>query len=196
VAALVLLYVLLFQTALLWWLAGPLRRVDPPRASDAIVVFAGGVGESGVAGGGYQERVKRAVELYRQGFAPRLVFSSGYVFVFMETEVMRDLAMAQRVPADAIILETRAANTYENVRFTRDILAAHQWRRILLVSSPYHMLRATLTWKKVAPEIEVVATPPKDSQFYTHDRGATLDQLRGLIHEYGAILIYWWRGWI
>src|SRR5207244_3936841 len=46
VVALTLLYVLLFETALPWWLAGPLRREDAPRSADAIVVFAGGVGES------------------------------------------------------------------------------------------------------------------------------------------------------
>lgn len=196
VAGLVLLYLLLFQTAVPWWLGEPLRRVDAPMASDAIVVFAGGVGESGVAGGGYQERVKQAVELYKRGYAPKMVFSSGYVFAFKETEVMRALAMTQGVPADAIILETRAASTYDNVRFTRAIATAHGWRRILLVSSPYHMLRATLTWEKVAPGIEVVAAPPKDSQFYAHERGASLEQLGGLIHEYGAIVVYWWRGWI
>ena len=115
---------------------------ESPRQADAIVVFAGGVGESGRAGGGYQERVKEAVDLYRQGYAPHLVFSSGYVFAFHETEVMRSLAVSNGVPADAITLETRAANTYENVAYSNEIAGRHGWKRILLVSSPYHMRRA------------------------------------------------------
>jgi hypothetical protein len=53
-----------------------------------------------------------------------------------------------------------------------------------------------LTWRKVAPEIEVVATPVPNSQFYAHRRGATLEQIRGLLQEYVAIAWYWWRGWI
>src|SRR5439155_13079402 len=48
-------YALLFHTSLPWVLADPLRLAEAPRQADAIVVFAGGVGESGQAGGGYQE---------------------------------------------------------------------------------------------------------------------------------------------
>ena len=62
---------LTFHTPLAWWLAEPLRIVEAPQPADAIVVFAGGVGESGGAGGGVQERVARAVDLYRDGVAPR-----------------------------------------------------------------------------------------------------------------------------
>jgi len=77
-----------------------------------------------------------------------------------------------------------------------DILRDHGWRTILLVSSPYHMRRALLVWEKAAPEISVVPTPPPQSQFYDHGRGATLEQLRGIVQEYLAIAAYWRRGWI
>src|SRR4029077_9655377 len=69
----VALYLLLFQTNFVWWCAEPLKLTAPPRNVDAIVVFAGGVGESGRAGGGAQERLKQAVDLYRAGYAPFLV---------------------------------------------------------------------------------------------------------------------------
>ncbi len=62
------------------------------------------------------------------------------------------LPKAMATGADAIILEEQAANTYENVEFTNRILQKMGWRRIALVSSPYHMRRATMTWRKVAPE--------------------------------------------
>lgn len=196
VAALALFYLLVFQTPLVWWMAEPLRVAAPPVAADAIVVFAGGVGESGRAGGGYQERVTQAIELYRAGYAPRIVFSSGFVFTMREAEVMKALAIANGVPADAILLEEAAANTRENVEFTRRILDQHGWTRVLLVSSPYHMRRACLTWRKLAPEITVVPTPVPQSQFYAHRRGASLEQIRGLLHEVAAIGQYWWRGWV
>ncbi|OGX48160.1 MAG: hypothetical protein A3G88_04015 [Omnitrophica WOR_2 bacterium RIFCSPLOWO2_12_FULL_63_16] len=196
VIGLATVYLVLFQSPVPWWMAAPLRVVQPPRPADAIVVFAGGVGESGKAGGGYQERVKQAVDLYRQGFAQQMVFSSGYTFVFHETEVMKELAMGLGVPAEAILLETEAANTYENVVFVDRMLEARQWRSILLVSSPYHMRRALLTWRKLAPKITVVPTPVPTSQFYLQHRGATLEQLQGMLHEYVAIFIYFWHGWI
>lgn len=189
-------YLLLFHSPLPWWVASPLRVADWPRQADAIVVFAGGVGESGQAGGGYQERVKQAVDLYRAGQAPRMIFSSGYSFVFLEAQVMKELAVTQGVPESAIILEPRAANTYQNVQYVADLLRVSQWRSILLVSSPYHMRRAVLTWRKMAPEVTVIASPVPESQFYLHGRGASLAQLLGIVHEYAGLFYYWWRGWL
>jgi uncharacterized SAM-binding protein YcdF (DUF218 family)/glycosyltransferase involved in cell wall biosynthesis len=197
VVAVVAAYLLIFETPLVFWMASPLKIAEPPQAADAIVVFAGGVGESGQAGGGYQERVAAAVDLYKSGYARSLVFSSGFRFVFHEAEVMRDLAVVNGVPPDAIVLEQAAANTHENVQFSAAILRQHGWRKILLVSSPYHMRRALLTWRKAVPDVTVVPTPVARSLFYLRDgRGPTLDQIRGIAQEYAAIVVYRGRGWI
>ena len=196
VVAIAALYLLVFYTNLVWRAAEPLRMSAPPTHADAIVVFAGGVGENGKAGGGSQERLEAAVALYRAGYAPYMVLSSGYVYSFKEAEQMRDLAVAQGVPPGAIALELRSTNTYENVTFVDAILKDHKWRSILLVSSPYHMLRATKVWHKIAPEITVTPTPPARSQFYDHTRGATFEQVRGILYEYVALGGYWRRGWI
>lgn len=195
-AACVLVVATLFYTPVLWITARPLYFAEAPRAADAVVVFAGGVGESGKAGGGYQERVKQAIDLYREGLAPRMVFSSGYTFVFQEAEVMKGLAEANGVPSDAILLETKAANTYENVLFVNRILELHEWDTILLVSSPYHMRRALLTWRRVAPDTTVIAAPVPGSQFYAHNWGVSVEQAHAILHEYAAIAWYWWKGWI
>jgi uncharacterized SAM-binding protein YcdF (DUF218 family)/glycosyltransferase involved in cell wall biosynthesis len=196
VLVLAAVYVLVFQTNLLWWVAEPLKVSAPPRPADAIVVFAGGVGESGKAGGGAPERLKQAVDLYRAGLARHMVLSSGYVYSFREAESMRALAIDQGVPAGNIVLEEHARNTYENVTFVDDILRDHRWTSILLVSSPYHMRRALGVWHQVAPGIDVIPAPPGQSQFYDHGRGATFDQLQGIAQEYVAILGYWRRGWL
>jgi uncharacterized SAM-binding protein YcdF (DUF218 family)/glycosyltransferase involved in cell wall biosynthesis len=194
--AAVVLYLLLFQTPLLWWLAQPLRVSAPPQPADAIVVFAAGVGESGQARGGFQERVTQAIDLYRGGYARRLVFSSGYVFTLREAELMKTVAVDNGVPADAILLEEKAKNTYDMVMLSGQILRDRGWRRILLVSSPYHMRRAELTWRKLMPDVSVIPTPVPQSQFYVHGRGASLEQIRGILWEYVALADYWRRGWI
>lgn len=185
-----------FYTNAVWRVAAPLRMSSPPTHADAIVVFAGGVGENGKAGGGTPERLNEAVALYRDGYAPYMVISSGYVYSFKEAESMRDLAVAQGVPASAIVLEERATNTYQNVVFSKEILRDHKSTSILLVSSPYHMRRALMVWHKLAPNIAVTPTPPPRSQFYDHTRGATFEQLRSILYEYLAIFGYWRRGWI
>jgi len=195
-AALAVAYAVIFETNAIWRVAAPLRIIEAPQQADAIVIFAGGAGETGRAGGGALERLKQAVDLYKAGYARSLIISSGYVYTLHEAEVMRASAIDEGIPAPAILLEEKASNTYQNVRYVDDILRAHSWTRILLVSSPYHMRRALLVWHRVAPEVAVVPTPPIDSQFYEHQRGASLEQVRAVLQEYVAIAVYWRRGWI
>jgi uncharacterized SAM-binding protein YcdF (DUF218 family)/glycosyltransferase involved in cell wall biosynthesis len=190
------LFLLIFQTNLLWWIAEPLRLDRLPQKADAIVVFAGGVGESGQAGGGQQERLKQAIDLYNAGYADRIIVSSGFVYSFKEAESMRAVAIAQGIPAGRIELEPRARNTFENVTYVREILDRGGWKNILLVSSPYHMRRAVMVWNKMAPGIAVTPTPPPNAQFYEHTRGASVAQIRGIAWEYLAIVLYWWRGYV
>jgi len=54
--------------------------------------------------------------------------------------------------------------------------------------------RLLLALIKVAPEITVVPIPVPESQFYSHGFGASLEQMRGIFHEYVAIIVYWWQG--
>ncbi len=205
VCGLLISYLLIFYTPLFWFLASPLKISQIPKKADAIVVFAGGVGESGKVGQGFEERVQHAVELYRQGYAQEMVFSSGYIYVFEEPIVMKALVVSLGVKPDAIILEERATNTYENVAFTKRILEAKGWHNIILISSPYHMLRAKMVFKKIAPDIKVIYSPVPNSRFYSRGvdsqgrkvwRQINLQQIRGIIHEYLGILYYWWKGYI
>jgi uncharacterized SAM-binding protein YcdF (DUF218 family) len=196
VFAVAAVYLLVFNTNALWWVARPLQMTAPAEKADAIVVFAGGVGESGKAGGGAQERIKHAVDLYRGGYAPMLILSSGYVYTFHEAEVMRALAIDQGVPPSRILLEEQATNTYQNVSYVDRMLREHRWQKIVLVSSPYHMLRAILVWRKQAPHVDVVPSPVPESEFYAHVRGASAEQVRGILQEYLAIAAYWKRGWL
>ena len=200
------IYLLMFYTPLFWYLASPLKISQLPKKADCIVVFAGGVGESGNAGQGYEERVGYAVELYKEGYARNLIFSSGYMYVFEEPLVMKALAVSLGVPENAIILEDRASGTYENVKFTEEILSKNGWEEILLVSSPYHMRRVALVFNKIAKNIKAKYVPIKNSFYYSHPnedkfgkkfiKWIRLYQIKGILHEYLGILYYRWKGWI
>lgn len=189
-------YLSLFHSPLIWWLAEPLRMSESARPADIIVVFAGGVGESGKAGEGYQERVKEAVNLYREGNAGQILLVSGYTYIFKEGKMMKSLATSEGIPNSSILLEEQAATTFEYVTAVNKILQQRGWRSILLVSSPYHMRRAVWTWRKVAPEVTVIPVPVSQNQFYAHKGGASLEQIRGIIHEYLGLAYYWIRHWI
>lgn len=201
-----ILWLLVFYTPLVWFLAEPLKIKDRPQKADVIVVFAGGVGESGRPGQGYEERVKLAVELYKQGYAQHIIFSSGYTYAFKEPLVMKALAVSLGAAEDIIILEDKAKNTYENIEFTKEILEKKGWNKIILVTSSYHMRRAYLVFRKNAKEIKVFYTPIQNSLFYLHSKRdihrrriwkqINLQQIGGIIHEYLGILYYRWKGWI
>jgi len=199
-------YLLLFYTPLVWFLARPLKISQPAKTADCIVVLGGGVGESGRAGQGYEERVQHAVDLYERGFARNIIFSSGYSYAFKETMVMKALAVSLGIPERVIILENQAANTYQNVLFTKDILNKNGWDSMLLISSPYHMRRVWFVFKKIGDQIDVTYSPLPNSLFYArenrdqHGRRAwkqiTSSQIRGIAHEYLGIIYYWYKGWI
>lgn len=198
VIVLICAYLTLFYTPLVWYLSKPLKMSEPPVKSDAIVVFAGGAGESGKAGQGYEERVYRAVELYKQGYADKLIFSSGYAYFLEEARVMKAVAVSLGVSEDAIILEDKANSTYKNVLFTKEILDKRKMNSILLVSSPYHMRRAVLVFKKIAKGIKVTPSPVLESVFYAPPdnvgKTITASQIRAITHEYLGILYYWLKG--
>jgi len=206
VAVFGIIYLALFYTSLCWIIAKPLEISNKIQKADAIVVFAGGVGESGKAGQGYEERVEYAAKLYKEGYAKNLIFSSGYSYAFKEPEVMKALAISLDIPEKAIILEEAARNTVENVKNTTDILIKHNWNKILLVSSPYNMRRAFLVFKKTAKNVNVIYTPIRKSRFYAHPKRnedgkriwkrINVQQIKGIIHEYLGIIYYWFKGYI
>ena len=191
-----LIFLLLFKTPLIFFLAKPLKITDTPQRADAIVVFAGGVGESGKAGQGYEERVQYAVQLYKDGYAPYMIFSSGYTYALQEAEVMKALAISLGISPERIILEKQAANTYENVKFVSQILNKKGWHSILLVSSPYHMKRTSLVFRKVANNINLIHTPIPYSLFYDYKQGIQIRHIRGLLHECLGIIYYYLKGHI
>ncbi|MBI3584506.1 MAG: YdcF family protein [Nitrospinae bacterium] len=199
------LYVLIFYSPFVWYIAEPLKIIQQPIKADAIVVFGGGAGESGVPGQGYEERVTHAVDLFKKGYAEHIIFSSGYTNVMREPDVMKALAISLGVPYDSIITDVNSSNTYKNAINVKEILKEKGWNKVLLVSSPYHMRRVSLVFSKNAKDIDVVYTPTPNSQFYSYDidsesgyffRRTTIKQLEGFKHEYLGIIYYWWKGYI
>ena len=154
------------------------------------------MGETGSPGKSTMERARFAAELYRKGWAPIVIFSSGYVYSYQEAEDMRLIAMSSGVPEESILTEARSASTYQNVRFVKEILDQKGWNSILLVSAPYHMRRAALVFRKVAPDVQVRYVPVERCEFYQKGKRFQWRQIRALFHEGLGMLYYWWRGYV
>ncbi len=190
------MYLILFKTSFIWFLAEPLRITERPQKADAIVVFGGGVGETGNPGKSTIERARYAAELYGKGYAGKIIFSSGYAYTYNDAENMRLIAISLGVLDKDIILEKKANSAYENVIFSKEILDKFKWGSILLVSSPYNMRRASLVFNKWAGSIGVFYVPVEKSQFYDRMDGTKMEQVRAIMHEYAGIVYYFFKGYI
>lgn len=114
---------------------------EPLQTSDAIVVISG---DEALA------RYRDGVRLYRAGWAPRLIFSgAAWDGALSNAEVMRGLAIADGIPESAILVDHAADDTYGNAVHTRDLMVAHGLKSAILVTSPYHLQRAMLTFRGV-----------------------------------------------
>ncbi|MFE9737096.1 YdcF family protein [Streptomyces sp. NPDC006477] len=105
-----------------------------------------------------------AVGLYRRGLVPLLVFTGATSRTTRdrmprgEAEHYRERALELGVPEDAVVVEPRARNTGENIRFSRELLAERNIAvtSVLLVSKPYEERRAYATARKLWPEADFV----------------------------------------
>ncbi|MFJ6200008.1 YdcF family protein [Micromonospora sp. NPDC092111] len=134
---------------------------------------------------------KIATDLYHQGMYPTLVFTGANapttIGTFPRGEAVhyREYAIAHGVPADAILIDTEAKNTGQNIEHTRALLADHQIqaRSVILMSRPYQQRRAYATCKKLWPEVDVIcASHPLSLDDYVTSIGDTkkvMDMLVG-----------------
>lgn len=104
-----------------------------------------------------------AADLYHAGLFPVLVFSGGNSpttaarFPRGEAVHYAEHAMTLGVPQSAIIIEPQAANTGQNIEFSRRALASAgiTVTSVLLISKPYMQRRAYATARKNWPQVEV-----------------------------------------
>ena len=190
------LYGLLFHTSVVWMLAEPLRMVEPPQPAEAIAVLGGGIGESGVPGETYQDKVKQAVELYKRGYANTVIFSSGASYVFKEARVMKALAVSLGIPEDVIILEEQGGGNYASLLNVQRIMESHHWTRMLLVTSRYNGVRSRLVATKHLSGITVTLTPAEGSLFFGDESQVDWRHVNAISHEYLAIVYYWLKGYV
>ncbi len=112
-----------------------------PDKADAIVVVSGGQTTS---------RAEKGIDLYKQGYAPKIIFSGAALDDGPSNAfAMRDQALASGVPASNIYIDEKSQNTYENAVNSKAILQSLAASKIILVTSPYHQRRANQTFESV-----------------------------------------------
>jgi len=152
------LIVLIIGLSAFWGIGFYLSPQSKLKKADAIVV---------VSGGQTQSRAAKGIELYKQGYAPKIIFSGAALDDGPSNAfAMRDLALSEGVPSKSIYIDEKSQNTYENAVNSKSILDELQSKTLILVTSPYHQRRANQTFNNVlGNNYEVVGVSAYDDRW-------------------------------
>lgn len=131
---------------------GPfLAKEDPLQQADAILVLSGTS----------MRRPLEAADLYLAGYAPRIVLTrqtreggeralaARGIQILEDVTRTRDVFLQLGIPDEAVIVPARIHDSTAAEAITlRELARSHSWRRIILVSSKYHLRRTAFAFRR------------------------------------------------
>ena len=107
---------------------------------DCILVLGCYVHDSGRPSDMLADRLRRGIELYQSGAAPKLLVSGDHGQKdYNEVKAMKLEAMEEGIPSEDIFMDHAGFSTYESIFRARDVFAAD---KIIIVTQEYHLYRA------------------------------------------------------
>jgi uncharacterized SAM-binding protein YcdF (DUF218 family) len=205
-------------TLFLVWLASPLPLAidrpliqnDVPVRSAAIVCLGSGSDHGLPSSSGWQ-RIRTSLALYRDGFAPIVLFSGNSGSSRRsEAEIYAEAAGWIGLPPGAARLETRSRSTHDQAielgAADLGVSGVGKSSPLLLVTSAFHARRVRLVFRKAGfTSIRVVTSheaPGTDSSSESDDATlggrwiSRISQAMVAVREWGALAYYKAHGWI
>ena len=148
-----------------------------------------------------------AVDLFLRGYGSTLVCTGGVAhqddllatcWEKTEAEMYADVAERRGVPREHILLETRATNTAENIRFVRQLLSeeAIRPRNIVIAVKPFMQRRVWATLAVEWPEMPAtLASPDMTLDEYFTAELSPEKIIHILVGDLQRIRVYARRGW-
>ncbi len=192
------------------------RKIADILPCDAVVMLGGGLEPSRYEVGGVHftkagDRIIMALELMRLGKAPVLVLGGAASemdgSLHVEADLTRDLLASWKLPGGAgqkVISLGENGNTHDEALKVHELASTNGWRRIALVTSAFHMARASAVFKTTTG-LEVIPAP---CNFLTEVSTAPsapgwhiptwngFEKISVWMHEQIGWAIYRRRGWI
>lgn len=110
-----------------------------------------------------KSRMNKAIQLYKNHKTKTIIVSGGGVRNdFVEADIMGTYALQQGVEKDALIYERKAQNTYENLFYAKELCEKYQYQTILVVSSRFHVRRASFFVRKHFTNYAMVKTDDRE----------------------------------
>ena len=130
----------------------PISAID---SADAIVVLSGmleinEVGDSTYIEWGDPDRFFGGIDLFKAGKANKLVFTGGKMpwdnVQKTEGEVLKEYAVKNGIPQENILITKDVENTADEAKAVKEMIGSE--KKIILVTSAFHMYRASRLFEK------------------------------------------------
>jgi len=161
---------------------------DTPVTSDAIVVLSDD--------NYFAERAARAAELFKAGWAPRVVVAGRQLRPYASmAELMQHDLVDHGVPATAVVRCTyHGDNTKEEAEALSQFLASHGWKHVMVVTSNYHTRRARYVWERsVAAGTQLRIIAAYDSDYDPKSWWLTRTGLKMFAREAAGLVVAIWE---
>lgn len=122
-------------------------ETDYAAPADTIIVLGCRIHGDAPGGLSYciRARADHAADLYKRGLAPHIIATGGEAQDGLtESSVLTLVLQQDGVPESAIVQESQAHNTIQNISFSNAIMQERGWRTAILVTEPFHINRAAL----------------------------------------------------
>ncbi|MBE6958114.1 MAG: SanA protein [Ruminococcaceae bacterium] len=107
---------------------------------DCILVLGCKVRDSGAPSAMLEDRLRRSVELFDAGAAPKLLMSGDHGTIpYNEVQAMKQYAIDKGIASEDIFMDHAGFSTYESLYRAKEIF---QVKKIIIVTQEYHLYRA------------------------------------------------------
>jgi uncharacterized SAM-binding protein YcdF (DUF218 family) len=195
-ASLLALWALVAFTPLAAAVASGLPRRDPPRSADAVFVLASSIQRDGGLTSASISRVVHGVELVAEGRAPVLLLSDLDQPYPSYLPVAKQLLEHLKIDCE-ITAVGPSTNTHEEALALARLYRQRGWRRVIVVTSPYHSRRACAAVEHEG--VEVVCSPSAETEFDADNLERPADRrlaFSSATHERIGLWLYRQRGWL
>lgn len=118
-----------------------------PVKSDAVLILGHSLIDGLIPDTYLTERLEKGLELYNNQLCDYIILSGGQgpTDTIPVAEAMKTWLIERNIPPDVIITETSSKNTYENMRYTKEIIKSYKdINSIIVVTSDFHIYRSVL----------------------------------------------------
>lgn len=128
--------------------------------ADCIIVLGCRVWSDNTPSAMLSDRLKRGVELYKAGAAPKLLMSGDHGREdYDEVNVMRKYAEDEGVDSKDIFTDHAGFSTYETMYRAKEVFKA---KKVIIVTQSYHLYRAVYDAEKLGLEVVGVVSYERD----------------------------------